>query len=52
LSERRLADQGLFDPGPIRTRWKQHLDGRHNWRDSLWLVLMFQAWAESARAGS
>lgn len=47
LSERKLNEQGLLDPGPIRARWKQHVERRHNWQDSLWLVLMFQAWLES-----
>lgn len=47
LSERRLKELGMLDPKPIRDRWKQHLLGHHNWRDSLWLVLMWQAWMDS-----
>jgi asparagine synthase (glutamine-hydrolysing) len=46
LSERRLAEGGLFDPGPIRARWRQHLAGHRNWHASLWTVLMFQAWRQ------
>jgi asparagine synthase (glutamine-hydrolysing) len=49
LAESRLVQQGLLDPKPIRARWKQHLGARQNWRDSLWLVLMFQAWIESVQ---
>lgn len=50
LNESKLTSQGLFDPKPIRARWQQHVEGRHNWRDSLWLVLMFQAWLKTAEA--
>lgn len=47
LSEKRLAAGGLFDPAPILARWREHLDKRHNWHQSLWTVLMFQAWREA-----
>lgn len=50
LNESKLTSQGLFDPKPIRARWQQHVEGRQNWRDSLWLVLMFQAWLQTAEA--
>lgn len=44
LDERRLANEGYFDPSLIRKRWKEHLSGRHNWQHHLWSILMFQAW--------
>jgi asparagine synthase (glutamine-hydrolysing) len=44
LSPRRLAEGGLLAPAPIRTRWREHLEGTRNWHASLWNVLMFQAW--------
>ncbi|HEA68000.1 MAG TPA: asparagine synthase (glutamine-hydrolyzing) [Desulfobacterales bacterium] len=43
LDEKRLKLQGLFDPLPIRERWKLHLGGA-NWGYPLWNVLMAQAW--------
>ena len=46
LDERRLAREGIFEPGVIRSRWREHLDGRRNWQGALWSVLMFQAWKE------
>jgi asparagine synthase (glutamine-hydrolysing) len=46
LDERRLVREGIFEPGPIRQRWREHLDGRFNWQSQLWAVLMFQAWKE------
>ena len=44
LDERRLMCEGYFDPNPIRKRWEEHLSGKRNWEQSLWCVLMFQAW--------
>ena len=49
LTPRRLADEGWFDPAPIRCRWSEHLDGRRNWDYHLWTILMFQAWLERQR---
>lgn len=46
LEEERLSGEGVFDPMPIRARWREHLDGRRDWGDALWVVLMFQAWKE------
>ena len=47
LSEKRLAAGGLLDPAPIVARWREHLDRRRDWHQSLWTVLMFQAWREA-----
>ena len=47
LSERRLAAGGLLNPAPILARWREHLDRRRDWHQSLWTVLMFQAWREA-----
>ena len=47
LDERRLRDEGFFDPAPIRAKWAEHLSGRRNWQYHLWDVLMFQAWHEA-----
>ncbi|MGH7008938.1 MAG: asparagine synthetase B family protein, partial [Stellaceae bacterium] len=44
LGERRLAAEGVFDPAPIRAKWREHLSGERNWQYPLWTVLMFQAW--------
>jgi len=40
----RLAEEGYLEAAPIRERWREHLTGRRNWADALWVVLMFQAW--------
>jgi asparagine synthase (glutamine-hydrolysing) len=44
LDERRIRDEGYFDPRPIRQKWNEHLSGRRSWQYWLWNVLMFQAW--------
>ncbi len=44
LSEHALKRGGLFNPAPIRKRWKEHLSGSHDRTRSLWTILMFQIW--------
>jgi asparagine synthase (glutamine-hydrolysing) len=49
LSERRLRDDGIFDPAPIRNLWDGHQSRRHQFGNRLWAVLMFQAWLDAQR---
>ncbi len=44
LGDAALAEDGLFRPGPIRRKWREHLEGRQDWYTWLWPVIMFQAW--------
>ena len=46
LDERRLQEQGYFEPHLIRQTWSEHLSGRRRCHYELWAVLMFQAWLE------
>ena len=40
----RGKEQGIFDPGPIRGLWAEHLAGRGYGEHKLWDILMFHAW--------
>jgi asparagine synthase (glutamine-hydrolysing) len=44
LNADRLQREGFLQPKPVRRLWREHLDGDVNAPDSLWAVLMFQAW--------
>lgn len=46
LDEQRLKDEGFFNPAPILKKWQQHQSGKRNNQQSLWTILMFQAWLE------
>ncbi|MBC8284557.1 MAG: asparagine synthase (glutamine-hydrolyzing) [Nitrospinae bacterium] len=49
LSEKRLREDGFFNPKPIRKMWEEHVSGKRRWHYYLWDVLMFQAWAENLK---
>lgn len=46
LDERRLREEGHFDPVRIRAIWQEFQSGQRKWHTHLWGVLMFQAWRE------
>ncbi|MCG8344618.1 MAG: asparagine synthase (glutamine-hydrolyzing) [Chlorobiales bacterium] len=49
LDESRLVNDGYLNPHPVRLKWKEHLEGKHNWQHHLWDILMFGAWLEKER---
>jgi asparagine synthase (glutamine-hydrolysing) len=44
LSAQRLERDGFLRPDPVRRLWSAHLAGRGQGHQSLWALLMFQAW--------
>jgi asparagine synthase (glutamine-hydrolysing) len=50
LRPERLAAGGLLDPAPVRSLWRHHIQGVHDWGPHLWPVLIFQAWREAQAA--
>ncbi len=49
LSEKRLKEEGFFDPVAIRQKWTGHLSEKSNYAYYLWDVLMFQSWLASQK---
>lgn len=49
LDERRLRNEGFFNPQLINKKWLEHLSGKRNWQYHLWDILMFQAWLENSK---
>jgi asparagine synthase (glutamine-hydrolysing) len=47
LDERALQSQGFLNPRRVREQWHRHLNRSSHEADSLWQVLMFQAWLAS-----
>lgn len=47
LSYSALDECGYFAAAPIRRRWQEHLSGKRDWAQHLWIVLMFQSWLEA-----
>lgn len=46
LDERKIIEQGFFNPTPIRDKWLDQVKGRGKWHYYLWDILMFQSWLE------
>jgi asparagine synthase (glutamine-hydrolysing) len=49
LAEPRLRAEGYFDGARVRALWSHHLAGTVEAADTLWPVLMFQAWLAETR---
>jgi asparagine synthase (glutamine-hydrolysing) len=52
LSESALTKDGMFNPKPIRARWKAHLEGHEDWQYALWTIITVQDWLSRRGAGS
>ena len=49
LNEKRLKEEGYFNPKLIRNKWVEHLSAKRNWQSDLWDILMFQAWKDKEK---
>lgn len=47
LDENRLRQEGFLNTQPILQKWKEHLEGKHDWSAYIWDILMFQSWLET-----
>jgi asparagine synthase (glutamine-hydrolysing) len=46
LDEKKLSQEGYFNPKIIRDKWEDYLSNKNNSLYDLWNVLMFQAWRD------
>jgi asparagine synthase (glutamine-hydrolysing) len=44
-----LRDEGYFEIATVRRIWDEHVRGARRWHNTLWPVLMFQAWQQEQR---
>jgi asparagine synthase (glutamine-hydrolysing) len=49
LDERRLRREGYLSPGPIRSKWAEHLAGTHDRQSEIWAAVVFQEWLAGHR---
>ena len=49
INEKRIKDQGLLSHKTVRKCWQDHLEGKRNWQNKLWSVLMFQSWLDEQK---
>jgi asparagine synthase (glutamine-hydrolysing) len=52
LSEETLRRDGLIDPAPVRQVWAEHLSGKRDWTQRLWIILMLMAWLGAQASGA
>ena len=52
LTVRRLREEGLLEPEPVRAIWEQFLSGKGDWHYYIWAILMFEAWMDETRPGA
>ncbi len=45
-----MEQDGHLDATRVRQIWAQHRDGRCDWSQPIWSILMFQAWKETVRS--
>jgi asparagine synthase (glutamine-hydrolysing) len=49
LDERRLRREGYLSPGPVRSKWAEHLAGTHDRQSEIWAAVVFQEWLAGTR---
>jgi asparagine synthase (glutamine-hydrolysing) len=49
LSEKNIKENGILDFNTVNKRWTEHKLKKHDWKDSLWNVLMLQSWINSQK---
>ena len=47
LNESNLKQNGILDHKKVSQIWAEHLEGKRDWSNKIWIILMFQAWIDS-----
>ena len=49
LDPSRVKGEGYLNSDYIQIIWHEHLEGKKNWTNRLWSILMFQCWLENSK---
>jgi asparagine synthase (glutamine-hydrolysing) len=49
LDPSRVKSEGYLNSDYIQIIWHEHLEGKKNWTNRLWSILMFQSWLENSK---
>ena len=44
LNESNLKQHGILDHKKVSKIWNEHLEGKRDWSNKIWTILMFQSW--------
>ena len=48
LDPSRIDNEGYLNSSYIQVIWHEHLEGKKNWTNRLWSILMFQSWLDQS----
>ena len=49
LNESNLRQNGILDHKKVSQIWTENLEGKRDWSNKIWIILMFQAWISNEK---
>jgi asparagine synthase (glutamine-hydrolysing) len=49
LNESNLKQNGILDHKKVSQIWAENLEGKRDWSNKIWIILMFQAWISNEK---